>query len=284
MNDVFSFFKELIAKEYFPTYYSLDKLLKIQLEEIEIVKIDCFHTHDLERFNSFLTYNRQNEDIATLIRSIVKNDEPANIKFDLRKLTNVSSSKSLSWGYSFDTMYSFGRNLINVVDIVNIHKDRTFSSIESCFQNMRCNDEFVFRIDHVLWENRYVWLNNDGSHHCATAIFYAENQHKELVVNASLSTQSLNEEVINELNQHYKIFVISAKKYYELQNSLSLYSPIYIEPIQGQDILLIFEKNKSKVPKIILRFLESYDQRYIFDFNRHLLALLKKQKRVEAIR
>ncbi|NBK99937.1 MAG: hypothetical protein EOM50_18380 [Erysipelotrichia bacterium] len=271
-----------MLKKFLPELYIINKLISLKLKGIDDVKIDCFHSDDLGRFYSFRTYNHQREDIANLIKSVVKNNEPTNVKFDLRKLTNVISSKSLSWGYSFDTMYSFGRNLVNAVGLVNIHNDKTFSSIENCFQDMRCNDEFVFRIDHVLWENRYIWLNDGGSHHCATAIFYAENQHKELLVNASFRIQSLDKKAINEINGKYKIFVVSSKKYYELQKLISPYKPIFLEALQSQNMLLVFEKN-NQLPNKIIRFLETYDQRYILDFNNHISNLLKKQLEVEGL-
>lgn len=271
-----------MLKKFLPELYTTNKLLTLQLKEIDDVKIDCFHSHDLCRFQSFRTYNQKAEHIANLIKSIIINSEQNDIQFDLRKLTNVSASKSLAWGYSYDSMYSFGRNLINVVDIVNQDNGKSFISIESCLNHMRYNDEFVFRIDHVLWENRYVWLNDDGSHHCAIAIFYAENQHKELLVNASFRIQSLNQKVINEINEKYKIFVVSSKKYYELQNLISQYKPIFLEPQQSQNMLLVFEKN-NQTPNKLIRFLETYDQRYILDFNHHISNLLKKQLKVEGL-
>ncbi len=282
LYSIFLFFLNSMLKKFLPELYIVNKLISLKLEGIDDVKIDCFHSDDLGRFYSFRTYNHQHEDIANLIKSVVKNNEPTNVKFDLKKLTNVISSKSLSWGYSFDTMYSFGRNLVNAVGLVNIHNDKTFSSIENCFQDMRCNDEFVFRIDHVLWENRYIWLNDGGSHHCATAIFYAENQHKELLVNASFRIQSLDKKAINEINGKYKIFVVSSKKYYELQKLISPYKPIFLEPLQSQNMLLVFEKN-NQLPNKIIRFLETYDQRYILDFNNHISNLLKKQLEVEGL-
>jgi len=280
-HNILHFFQRLIIKEYFPHFYTIENLLDLQLEEIDSVKIDCFHRHDLGRFYSFKTYSQKDEHIANLIKSIVNNSELKNVQFDLRKLTNATASKSLSWGYSYDSMYLFGRNLVNVVDMVNQYGDKSFSTIESCLQDMRYNDEFIFRIDHVLWENRYVWINDGGSHHCATAIFYAENQHKELLVNTSFCIQSLNKNAIKEINDKYKIFVISSKRYSKLQNNLSSYHPIYLEPLQSQNMLLIFEKDNNQVPDIIMRFLETYDQRYILDFNRYISNLLEKQLKNE---
>ena len=129
-------------------------------------KIDCFHH---QRLSSL--YPSYENEFQGLIKKTCDDKE---YLIDIRHIDAVGSSKSLSWGLSFDNLFSWGKFLIQEIEL---HKlDTSYEDYQKCIKYVTNSKDYVFPIYHSLWENTLYWSNGGNSHHFAAAVFHASSE------------------------------------------------------------------------------------------------------------
>ena len=247
----------------------LKEIVNIEFNDIskKYLELNCFNSNDLwlfidernEHFRGFFIKDAQNEDLNFLM------------------IDSISESKSKSSGYRFDTIYSFGKNLV-----IDRKKNWDFEScikhIEEEYKTKSCNIEenmkMSLQLCHHKWNDRYEFNNFSGSHHLAVANFIATNNGYEYTFNCDIESISINKDVANKLLDNYEMFVFNT--------SISILKNIFNEDgteiikIQDEHIMVLFDKDKSK-NKGYINLLKLIDKKYTLYFNEYLESRLKYQ-------
>lgn len=234
----------------------LEEIINIEFKEIDYkyCEINCFNSNDLWFF-----INQRNEHFKEFFINEEKNE---NLNF--LKVDSISASKSKSSGYRFETIYSFGKNVLI---------DRKMNwTYESCIKHNE--KDKILPLSYYKWNNRYEWKNSDGSHHFAAANFLATNNGYEHIVNCNIKSISINNEVANNLLGNYEMFVFNIYSY--IIEEIFKEDIIDIVRIQDGHIMVLFDKDKSK-NKGYINLLKLIDKKYALYFNDYLESRLKYQ-------
>ncbi len=233
----------------------LEEILNIEFKEIDYTycELNCFNSNDVwffideknEHFKGFFTREEQNKDLNFL------------------RVDSISDSKSKSSGYRFDTIYSFGKNVLI---------DRKMNwDFENCIKHIR-KDTNKLRLFYYKWNNRYEWSNSDGSHHFAAANFLATNNRYEQLFNCDIKSISINKEVANKLLNSYEMFVFNISSY--IIDNIFKEDIIDTIRINNRHIVVLFDKDKAR-NKEYFNLLKLIDKKYVLYFNEYLYSRLK---------
>ena len=234
---------------------AIEKIVNTKFNEInhKNYELNCFNSDDLscfvnennDYFKGFFVKDEYNDDINFL------------------DINSISASKSKSSGYLFDTIYSFGKNVL-------IHRKMNWS-FERCIKHIEM-DSKKLNLVYYKWNDKYEWKNSDGSHHFAAANFLATNNGYEQSFDCEVIKYSINKEVINKLFESYEMFVFNIPSY--------ILTEVFKEDIQdiihikNNHIIVLFDKDKAKY-KGYLNLLRLIDKKYILYFNEYLYSRLK---------
>lgn len=236
-----------------------EEIVNIEFKDIskKYFKLNCFNSDDLrffinernEHFKGFFIKNEQNEDLNFL------------------RIDSINASKSKSSGCRFDTIYSFGKNVLI---------DRKMNwDFENCIKHiLNRYKEKPLTLYYYIWNNRYEWDNGDGSHHFAAANFLATNNGYEQIFKCNIKSFCINNEVANKLLDNYEMFVFNISSY--IINEIFKEDIIDIVRIQDDHIIVLFDKDKSK-NKEYINLLKLIDKKYALYFNEYLESRLKYQ-------
>lgn len=237
----------------------LEEIVNIEFKEIDYkyCELNCFNSNDLWFF-----INQRND----LFKEFFVNEEK-NENLNFLKVDSISASKSKSSGYRFDTIYSFGKNVLI---------DRKMNwDFENCINHIKYEyKEKPLRLYFYKWNNRYEWNNGDGSHHFAAANFLAANNSYEQIFNCNIKSISINNEVANNLLDNYEMFVFNISSY--ILEEIFKEDIIDIIRIQDGHIMVLFDKDKSK-NKGYINLLKIIDKKYALYFNEYIESRLKYQ-------
>ncbi|WP_418181374.1 DUF6685 family protein (plasmid) [Aliarcobacter lanthieri] len=230
-----------------------EQLINIKFKEIDYkyITLNCFNSDDLRFFID--EKNKYFKDF------FIRENFKENLNF--LKIDSISTSKSKSAGYIFDTIYLFGKNVI--ID----RKDNW--TYEDCIKHISKDS---FTLCYYNWNKRYEWINSNGSHHFAAANFLATNNSYEQYFDCEIIKYSINKEVINKLFESYEMFVFNIPSY--------ILKEVFKEDIQDiiyikdNHIIVLFDKDKAK-DKGYLNLLRLIDKKYILYFNEYLYSRLK---------
>lgn len=235
---------------------TMEKIVNTQFKELNYDNYDlnCFNSDDLSCF-----INENNEYFKGFF---VKDEYSDNISF--LKINSISASKSKGSGYVFDSIYSFGKDVL-------IHREMNWS-FESCIKHIEMDSKNL-NLFYFKWNNRYEWKNSNGSHHLAAANFLATNNGYEQIYNCNIKSFTINKEVANKLLDSFEMFVFN----------ISLYTieKIFEEDIhdtinvKGGHILVLLDKEKAR-NKGYLNLLKLFDKKYVLYFNEYLHTRLKR--------
>lgn len=78
------------------------------------------------------------------------------------------------------------------------------------------NKEKIYEIRYYKWNNRYEWLNSDGSHHFAVANYIITNKNINYKIKSQITTYSIKEE-LKTIIDNYCMFLINDKLQYHLK-------------------------------------------------------------------
>lgn len=237
----------------------MEEIVNIEFKEIAYKhsELNCFNSNDLWFF-----INQRND----LFKEFFINEEK-NEKLNFLKVDSISASKSKGSGYRFDTIYSFGKNVLI---------DRKMNwDFENCINHIKYEyKEKPLRLYSYKWNNRYEWKNSDGSHHFAAANFLATNNSYEQIFNCNIKSISINNEVANNLLGNYEMFVFNISSY--IIEEIFKEDIIDIIRIQDGHIMVLFDKDKS-INKGYINLLKLIDKKYALYFNDYLESRLKYQ-------
>lgn len=226
-------------------------------------KIDCFHH---QRLSSL--YPSYENEFQGLIKKTCDDKE---YLIDIRHIDAVGSSKSLSWGLSFDNLFSWGKFLIQEIEL---HKlDTSYEDYQKCIEHATNHKDYVFPIYHSLWENTLYWSNSGGSHHFAAAIFHANNEQEPRKIKITITKEEIDTEIAKKLLEKYDIFV-AHKNLFDL-----LYKIDRNMEYKEYDNVFMFAKSNPKTEQI-RNFFKLYDKAYIFYFNDYLADCIDRQNSI----
>lgn len=236
-----------------------EEIITIEFKEIDYKdsELYCFNSNDLwffideknDHFKGFFINEEKYEDLNFL------------------RIDSISASKSKGSGYRFDTIYSFGKNVLI---------DRKMNwDVESCIKHIKNeNNGKPLRLYHYKWNNRYEWKNSDGSHHFAAANFLTTNNGYEHIFNCNIKSISIKNEVANKLLDNHEMFVFNISSY--IIEEIFKEDIIDIIRIQDGHIMVLFDKDKSK-NKGYINLLKIIDKKYALYFNEYIESRLKYQ-------
>lgn len=241
-----------------------EKLFSINFETIDYPEINCFYSNDLNKFISIKNYERGH--IVNLFSDLIK-DRKEQKKINIKDVSSIMCSKSKSAGYDFENLYLFGKN---------VYVDRNDKwDFEECLSHFMYKKD-VLDMSYYMWNGRYVWINSDGSHHFAVAVFHAENANTNHMINANVTIKYIDESVANEILNNYSIFVISSKNENYLRECLGENEIHFFDINDSTNILAVFDKSNHNISAYVKIF-EQIDEKKILDFNKYLQNKLDYQ-------
>lgn len=238
-----------------------NSLLEINFEKIHIPKLNCFNSNNLSTFSYGFTYgNQDNKEISNLFSNLIKSKEEYIKDIDILDINAVSASKSIPWGYIFDTLYLFGENLYN-----NVGKKWSFNE---CIKHSFPNNP-ILKIHHYKWNNRITWSNSDGSHHFGVAVFHAKNSGITHLMQSNIKEFYIDENIANELLTSFDIFICHSNNKYDILSCLENHD---ISILNSQEYLFIMI-NKGNHHNIVKLF-KKFDDKIMLDYNEYLKTIL----------
>ena len=256
---------ETVKNKFFNECIERERIISLMLEPIDHHEINCFYSNDLWKFLDIHDHWKKTK-ASELLKNLIKlkkNEE----KINLTRLNSIACSKSKSAGYRFQSIYLFGKN---------VFLDRNEKwSFDGCIKHIMDRHNEI-NLYHYLWNDRYSWSNSDGSHHCAVAIFLAENNSITYELQANISIKYIDLDIANELLDLYDIFVINQSNKYELQNCFEEEILMY-DISNTTNTLVLFEKPHIRLHDQV-RLLQKFDSSKILFFNDYLLERIETQK------
>ena len=230
------------------------------------IKIDCFN---YERLTSLYPY------FSEIFTGLVKNScDEKEYLIDIRHINTVSASKSLSWGFSFENLFSWGKFMIQEIELHK--KDVSYDGYDKCIKYVtRDGKDDVFNISYSLWENTLCWSNSGNSHHFGVAVFYANNINVSKKIKVKIDKKEIDEEIANSFLEKYYMFLAHSNL------SALLYKINKDMNYTKEDNFFMFQKDNSETQEIV-DFLKCYDRKYVFNFHDYLQECVKKQKAIKA--
>ncbi|KAA3682652.1 DUF6685 family protein (plasmid) [Campylobacter fetus] len=239
-----------------------EKIINLPFEKINKCKLnlDCFNSDNVSFFiKPKNCYSRKQR---TILEDIIQIEESNNIiELDLKRINSISSSKSKSSGYKYKDIYEFGKNVF-------VERNKKWS-LEECIkhtENGLGNKEKIYEIRYYKWNNRYEWLNSDGSHHFAVANYIITNKNINYKIKCQITTYSIKEE-LKTIIDNYCMFLINDKLQYHLYE-LFLNTDINIILLESNNCLILIKKNETY--KNLIQLMKIIDNKYIFYLNDYL--------------
>lgn len=252
---------DYVEKNLFHKYGYYKKLSLIEFTPIELPLIDCFHSNDLIKFIKIGgSFGGDVHEAGILLSKIVQKETLEVTKMDITSINSVSVSKSKSSGYSFGSLYEFGKS---------IYEERGDKwDIEECLAHIKKRGD-VLDIVYYNWDGRYKWVNADGSHHFAVAIYHAINGGFPVEVDVRQTIKSINKSIAEELLKKYALFVINERNAYEIRKFFNDDVASDFRVFDSCNTLLAISRANSNSKQI--KALENIDNRYVLNLNDYLL-------------
>ncbi|MDD3465524.1 MAG: hypothetical protein PHE67_00125 [Campylobacterales bacterium] len=237
---------------------------------LNFTPIGCYHANDLEWL--FDVRNYSNDDSCKILaeelgRLIIEHTDKVQ-QFDYRDLSALENSRTSTY---YPDVYTFGAMCYS------IHQSNW--TLASCSQSItnRFKNIPYFIVDYFEWNKKYIWYNDDQSHHMATGIFLATRDNLPICFNTQITRYSLDKTLLRKiLNNHYG-FLMSRDTYfrlYDLFEKSKLNFDEFCTPILasgGVNMLIFLGKNKpNKFSDLLAKILSNRDKRYILDFNEYM--------------
>ncbi len=269
-NPLLNSLKKYIISSSFNEDEITKQILLFDFETVYEPKLNSFNSDDLSSFIKIYSDGIyfHNDEIQKLFSQLIFFERKVlNINLDLKSIDSVFASKSL--GKDYDTMYLFGKNVY--VD----RNDRW--SFDECIKHI--TEDEPFDIYYYLWNDRYAWVNANGSHHLAVANFLATNEHivHNLVCNVTI--KKINNEIAIKILKDFEMFIIHNEIKYTLKKILGK-DNILMYDLNSQNTLILFDKNNQIFDKLI-RLLKIIDNQYILNLNDYLINRLTNQTKYE---
>ncbi len=235
-----------------------EEIINLPFEEINKYELNCFNSNNISFFiKPEFHHIRQQKTILEDIIQIEKSNTI--IELDLRKIDSISASKSSR--YKYKNIYEFGKNVF-------VEQNNKWN-LEECIKHVEDglrNKEKTYEIRYYKWNNRYEWLNYDGSHHFAVANYITTNQNINHKIKCQITTYSIKEE-IKTIIDNYHIFIINSKLEHHLY-TIFLNTDIKIHLLESNNCLILIKNNK--IYKNIIQLMKIIDNKYIFCLNDYL--------------
>jgi len=263
-----------MKKLFFYTHYEFkmyEDILNIKFLEIEHPKVNCFNSDNLKQYIYFDNNNyipSKCNKAKKLLDKLILKDESIS-KVNLLKINSINASKSKSSGKVYGSIYLFGQ-YVHVKENAGWTFDECISHV---LEKHKLLDLYYYK-----WNDKYCWINSDGSHHLAVANYIATNEEIDYFFDCNITSFSIDEEITNELISNYELFIIHKKISY---NFIQIFNRNMICILHNRyddnEVLIVLTKDSLLLNKVI-KFLKNYDAKYIFSVNNHLSKLLQEQK------
>ncbi len=230
-------------------------------KKIKKDKINCFNSNNL--FFLELSYNVNEDEIEKKYKSIFQISESKKITMDLKEIDSISASKSLAWGYIYNTIFDFGYKMVNVDD--RFSYENTKKAIE---------EETNFEVNKYTWNNRIIWLNDDKSHRMAAFIYHLFSRNEKYEIEVLMREFSINKKNLNNLD--YDFFIMNTDILYKIfyflhQDNIHENKKIKtLNSVYSDNRILAIDKSITQKYPLLLKSLKNFNNDYILYINSFL--------------
>jgi hypothetical protein len=186
------------------------------------------------------------EQISSLLASLFVQTESINTTIYLSQLSGFFASKSSGLWKNLSEFADHiqASNKVNAYCHIKCESIVDFNvCVQHCFPG-----EGPFKIKYCSWDNKYFWMNENGSHHLGAAFGYAKYTSEDYSIPAVLARWSINEEAANLLNRQFTCMIVKADGY-ELQDLMKKFdvpfqSVKFVTPFSDHEVLFLPNNNK----------------------------------------
>lgn len=251
-------------------FASLITYLINSVKPINELKLDCFHSSDIfSRFGNLRVQDTNINDfnkISELFSKLV-DKKNTQTQLDITKVDSVETSKS-SAKYSYPDIYSFGK------DIFENRKDEW--TLEECLSDFNSKPDQKHKYFKNMRNGRIGWVNYDGSHHFAVAIYHLINSGSSYYVDANICEKSINNDIAKTILNEYDVFILNKDEALngKLRYLDNLNYGLFSFDSNGdcKEFCLIISKESTHP---IINVLLKYDKRHILYLNELLIEFVE---------
>ena len=258
-----------------PEFKMYEDILRINFLEIEHPKLNCWNSDTLGKYINFqsqITCKANH-----LLNNLISKTEYRS-KINLKKIDSISASKSKSSGKIYENIYLFGQYMC-VVENVDWTFDESINHILGKHQQYNKVQDIIY----YSWNDRYHWVNSDGSHHLAVANFIATNERIDYFFDCNVTAYKINDTVAEELINNYELFILHQKIQYNFTKIFHRDMICILSNRNYDEVLIAIKKENTHINDVI-RFLKKFDKKYVFNVNDYLRKLLQKQNKIRTER
>ncbi|WP_050767660.1 DUF6685 family protein [Providencia rustigianii] len=196
-------------------YHIIDKLNNFNLEKIELYKpaVDSY-TFIRWDFN-FDEYRIRKlpVDLKDILGKILITEESMDYVFDFNRIQSLTASKSFVESFErkksshHTDLYTWGKSMYPSDNMKAVTKDDWLKNIKH-IENQGFNPVRPIRVNYYEWLDRYLGLNDGGSHHAALVVYQSIRDSFEYTREVKLKKLSFNKDYIQKLDNEYLSFMI----------------------------------------------------------------------------
>ncbi len=247
-----------------------EDILNIKFSEIQHPKLNHFNSDNLNIYIDFGDNHYISGEcykVKELLKKILLKDKYIS-KIHLTKINSLNASKSKKIHKS---IYFFGHQ-VHVKEKVNW-------TFDECIKHVLKKHKLLY-LDYYLWNNKYHWINSDGSHHFAVAQYIAINKKIDYFFDCHITSISIDEKIVTKLILDYELFIVHKNVSYAFSEIFQRNKICILQHRRNDEVLIALTKDEF-LPKKVIRLLNKIDNKYIFNVSNYLNKLILKQQTIE---
>lgn len=221
-----------------------------------------WYNHQLQWHRWILTtnyYRKYNQEIKNIELCHKKHitDETKNENFicNIKDITGIQSSKDN--GNEVENLTNFALQYCSKFISEENAKNMYYNLNWECHKSIK---EYY----KLAWSNEIFWMNSGGSHHFSAARYLSMKLNIPITLYGSLSTFTINSELVSILNERWSLFIFSQ---YQLSThfikSLELFNCSYglmdvpegLISIDGKKLEILVLDKKEIIPNLVGKYL-----------------------------
>lgn len=196
-------------------YYIIDKLNNFNLEKIELYK-PSVDSYTFIRWDFNFDEDRIRDlpiNLKRILDKIVITEESIDYVFDFNQIQSLTASKSFVESFEkkksshHTDLYTWGKSMYPSDNMKAITKDDWLKNIKH-IENEGFNPARPIRVNYYEWLDRYLGINEGGSHHAALIVYQSIRDGFEYTREVKLRKLSFNNNYIQKLDDEYLSFII----------------------------------------------------------------------------
>lgn len=196
-------------------YYIIDKLNNFNFEKIELYK-PSVDSYTFIRWDFNFDENKIRDfpvNLKKILGEIVITEKSIDYVFDFNQIQSLTSSKSFVESFErkksshHTDLYTWGKSMYPSDNMKAITWDDWLKNINH-IENEGFSPTEAIRVNYYEWLDRYLGLNNGGSHHAALVVYQSIRDNFKYTREVELKKISFNKERIQKLDDEYLSFII----------------------------------------------------------------------------